>query len=451
MHKLILQAHRKYRFLILLGDLFIIIGTLSVVLYLDDKPGLFYWSISKLLVVFSIVPAVTVVVFYVLELYDLSISENSELIFFYICIGIGIVATFYSSLAYFLISLRPGKTNLILFLLITVIFTYAWRLLFQKLIKHKPQRLLFIGNEPIFNEISLIINDKYAKHYTVVEQWHRSNLTIARPDLLEFLTKNDVDLIVYSLRSELVRQIADDLITVNFRKQSIVDVCNFYQQLTYKCPLHFLDDFSLLVNANRELFMPAVASNIKRALDLACVLLLLPFAIPIFLVAALAIKLNSKGPVLFVQERLGQNEVPFQLYKLRTMIHNAELANGPQWSAEHDPRITRVGRILRKLRVDELPQLYNVLKGDMSVVGPRPIRRHFADILAREVPFYRLRFLVKPGLTGWGQVNHDYAGSNEGQAEKQQYDLFYLIHQSIWLDLFILFKTIKVMVWGKGT
>ena len=174
-------------------------------------------------------------------------------------------------------------------------------------------------------------------------------------------------------------------------------------------------------------------------------------ALPFLLISALAIKLDSAGPVFFIQERLGQNEVPFRLYKLRTMIHNAEQFTGPQWSTEDDPRITRVGRVLRKLRLDELPQLFNVLKGEMSVMGPRPIRKHFADVLAQEVPYYRLRFLAKPGLTGWAQVNYDYAGSKEGQSEKLQYDLFYLVHQSIWLDLYILFKTIKVMVWGKGT
>ena len=137
--------------------------------------------------------------------------------------------------------------------------------------------------------------------------------------------------------------------------------------------------------------------------------------------------------------------------KLRTMITEAEKDFGPRWATKNDPRITGVGRVLRKLRLDELPQIFNVLKGEMSVVGPRPIRHHFADLLAQEVPYYRLRFLVKPGLTGWAQVNGDYAGSMKGQAEKFQYDLFYLVHQSMLLDLFILFKTIRVMAGGSGT
>jgi lipopolysaccharide/colanic/teichoic acid biosynthesis glycosyltransferase len=184
--------------------------------------------------------------------------------------------------------------------------------------------------------------------------------------------------------------------------------------------------------------------------DLVICLMIMPVALLLIMVSALAIKLTSRGPVFFVQERLGKNEVPFQLIKLRTMVADAEKFTGPQWASANDPRITRVGRILRKLRFDEIPQIFNVMRGDMSVIGPRPIRHHFADLLAQEIPHYRLRFLVKPGLTGWAQVNHDYAGSKEGQQEKLQYEVFYLVHQSFLLDLFILIKTVKIMVWGKG-
>ncbi len=201
----------------------------------------------------------------------------------------------------------------------------------------------------------------------------------------------------------------------------------------------------------KKIFFPGPTENLKRSSDILFALIFLPLALPLLLISALAVKLNSRGPVFFIQERLGLNEVPFQLYKFRTMVNNAEALTGPKWSTADDPRITRVGRVLRKTRLDELPQLFNVLKGDMSVVGPRPIRKHFADILAQEVPYYRLRFLAKPGLTGWAQVSYDYAGSNEGQSKKLQYDLFYLVHQSMRLDLLILFKTIKTMVWGKGT
>jgi lipopolysaccharide/colanic/teichoic acid biosynthesis glycosyltransferase len=132
------------------------------------------------------------------------------------------------------------------------------------------------------------------------------------------------------------------------------------------------------------------------------------------------------------------------------MIENAESESGPIWSRENDPRITRVGRLLRKGRLDELPQLWNILKGDMSFVGPRPIREHFANQLAGQIPFYGLRFSVKPGLTGWAQVNYDYAGSEEGQMEKFQYELFYIQNMSLFLDLLALFKTVHKVFAGEG-
>jgi lipopolysaccharide/colanic/teichoic acid biosynthesis glycosyltransferase len=136
--------------------------------------------------------------------------------------------------------------------------------------------------------------------------------------------------------------------------------------------------------------------------------------------------------------------------KFRTMLDDAERETGPKWSSNKDPRVTKLGRILRKTRIDEIPQLISVLKGDMSIVGPRPIRKHFADILAKDIPFYRLRFLVRPGITGWAQVKHDYAGSKKGQIEKLQYDLFYVQNQSLFLDLYIILKTIQTVLFRYG-
>ena len=141
---------------------------------------------------------------------------------------------------------------------------------------------------------------------------------------------------------------------------------------------------------------------------------------------------------------------PFTCYKFRTMKMEAEKETGPIWSGKNDSRITRVGKILRTTRLDELPQLWNILKGDMSFVGSRPIRKYFADQLEKIIPFYDLRFSVKPGLTGWAQVNHSYSGSKEEQAEKFQYELFYIKNMSLFLDLFIIFKTIKTVFQRRG-
>jgi lipopolysaccharide/colanic/teichoic acid biosynthesis glycosyltransferase len=171
---------------------------------------------------------------------------------------------------------------------------------------------------------------------------------------------------------------------------------------------------------------------------------------PLFLLTALLIKLDSRGPVFFRQERLGEFERPFTLMKFRTMVDNAEQKTGPCWAKDNDPRFTRVGKFLRKTRLDEFPQFINVLKGDMSIVGPRPIRQHFAEIFARKFPFYRLRFKVKPGITGWAQVNMNYVNSDEDQYEKLEYEFYYLYHQSLFLDLFIILKTVQSVVRMKG-
>jgi lipopolysaccharide/colanic/teichoic acid biosynthesis glycosyltransferase len=195
--------------------------------------------------------------------------------------------------------------------------------------------------------------------------------------------------------------------------------------------------------------LPFLNGRLKRAMDILLVLLSTPLAAILLALAALAINLSSRGPVFFVQERLGRNGVPFPCYKLRTMVDGAEQGT-PQWATECDPRVTPVGRFLRQSRLDELPQLYNVWRGDMSFVGLRPIREHFAKILADKEPLYHLRFLARPGLTGWDQVHNGYPSTVAGQLRKFRFDLYYLQHASFWLDLVILGKTIMVILGRKG-
>jgi lipopolysaccharide/colanic/teichoic acid biosynthesis glycosyltransferase len=188
----------------------------------------------------------------------------------------------------------------------------------------------------------------------------------------------------------------------------------------------------------------------KRALDVGISCALCIFLAPLMLCVAAAVRLDSEGPALFVQERLGRRRVSFRCIKFRTMRHNAERGSGPVRSHVNDPRITRVGRFLRRSRLDELPQLLNVLKGDMSLVGPRPIRKCFADELAARMPLYDVRFLEKPGITGWAQIKFRYATSAEEEIEKLRFDFFYVQHRSFWLDLRILFETISVVLRMRG-
>jgi lipopolysaccharide/colanic/teichoic acid biosynthesis glycosyltransferase len=190
--------------------------------------------------------------------------------------------------------------------------------------------------------------------------------------------------------------------------------------------------------------------RIKRALDLSLASIGLLFLAPLLCLVALAIKLDSPGPVFLMQERLGRWRRAFPCLKFRTMCEDAERHTGPVWATADDPRITRVGRFLRKSRMDELPQLINVLRGEVSLVGTRPIHRHFAEQLADLVPFYDLRFLEKPGLTGWAQVKYRYSLSFTEQIEKFYFDYYYIRNRSVALDLYIMLLTAAVMVRMKG-
>lgn len=189
---------------------------------------------------------------------------------------------------------------------------------------------------------------------------------------------------------------------------------------------------------------------VKRALDLSLGLLGLVLSAPIMALAAIAIKWDSEGPVLYRQTRVGRRGKPFDVLKFRTMGADAETNGIPQWAEEDDPRVTRLGRFLRKYRVDELPQFVNVIRGQMSFVGPRPERPVFVEELRQIIPYYDERHTVRPGITGWAQVRYGYGGSTEEAMRKLEYDLFYLKNMSVWFDAAIVFETVKIVMFGRG-
>jgi lipopolysaccharide/colanic/teichoic acid biosynthesis glycosyltransferase len=189
----------------------------------------------------------------------------------------------------------------------------------------------------------------------------------------------------------------------------------------------------------------------KRLVELIPSFLMLVLFSPIILLTAVAIKLNSPGPILFSQERVGENGKLFTLFKFRSMRVDAEKETGPVWATENDPRVTRVGKIIRKLRIDELPQLWNVFKGDVSFVGPRPERPFFVEKLKKTIPYYNERFSVKPGVTGWAQICYPYGASEKDALEKLKYDLYYIKNMSIVMDLMVIFHTAKTVLLGRGS
>lgn len=194
----------------------------------------------------------------------------------------------------------------------------------------------------------------------------------------------------------------------------------------------------------------AVRAFVKRVFDIVCSSVMIVLAAPLMLLAAIAIRLESRGPVLYRQERVGLNGKSFDVVKFRSMRTDAEQDGKPRWATANDDRVTRVGNFIRKLRIDELPQLFTVLKGEMSLVGPRPERPYFVDELTREIPYYAVRHSVKPGVTGWAQVRYQYGATIEDSIEKLQYDLYYVKNHTLFLDLVVMFETVAVVLTGKG-
>ncbi len=228
----------------------------------------------------------------------------------------------------------------------------------------------------------------------------------------------------------------------------VTDIATFYEQNLGQIRLDAVSAGWLIFGDGFN--QGVIRSTIKRLFDILGAAVLLLISAPVMAVTAIVIKLESPGPVLYRQERVGLNGRPFHVVKFRSMRNDAEKDGVPRWATAGDSRVTRVGKIIRKLRIDELPQLYSVLKGDMSLVGPRPERAYFVEKLIQEIPFYAVRHSVKPGVTGWAQVRYQYGSSVEDTAEKLQYDLYYVKNHSLFLDLVVLFETVGVVLTGKG-
>lgn len=228
----------------------------------------------------------------------------------------------------------------------------------------------------------------------------------------------------------------------------VTDIATFYEQNLGQIRLDAVSAGWLIFGDGFN--QGFLRTSIKRLFDILGASVLILVSLPVMALGALAVRLESPGPILYRQERIGLNNRPFNVVKFRSMRTDAEKDGVPRWATAGDSRVTRVGKVIRKLRVDELPQLFSVLKGDMSLVGPRPERAFFVDKLVQEIPFYAVRHSVKPGVTGWAQVRFQYGSTVEDTAEKLQFDLYYVKNHSLFLDLVVLFETVGVVLTGKG-
>jgi sugar transferase (PEP-CTERM system associated) len=280
---------------------------------------------------------------------------------------------------------------------------------------------------------------------------NKSDLIKLDMPLVQYAEQNDVDEIVLAVDDRRQGGLpTTDLLDCKMSGIDILDMVSFFERWTGKIRLDILYPSWLYLS---EGFHESTFRNvIKRTSDILAVLLLLPVTIPLMILSITAIFIESKGrgSVFYKQTRIKQNNIPFQIYKFRSMEVDAEKAGTARRASKNDSRVTRVGSIMRALRLDELPQLINVLKGDMSFVGPRPERPEFVDELSEKLPYYAERHRVKPGLTGWAQIRYPYGCTDEDAKEKLQYDLYYVKNFSIYLDILILLQTAEVVMMGKG-
>jgi exopolysaccharide biosynthesis polyprenyl glycosylphosphotransferase len=269
-------------------------------------------------------------------------------------------------------------------------------------------------------------------------------------DLLNLVQQMGIHEIVVAIEGNLDDHLFQLLVDCQAHGVPVSWMPNLVEKLCRKIPIEYIDaSWALHAIQGRAIFS-RLQQYTKRVVDILLISLALPFLTLLLLPLAVAIRLDSSGPVFYRQTRSGRGGKPFSIFKFRTMYVDAEKDGRARWATKDDPRITRVGRFLRKSRLDELPQVLNVLLGDMSLIGPRPERPEFVAELQEVIPFYRTRLMVKPGLTGWAQINYDYGSTTEDALVKLQYDFYYICYWSLWMDLHILFRTLGVVFTLKG-
>ncbi len=267
--------------------------------------------------------------------------------------------------------------------------------------------------------------------------------------LMEIASQRGIDTAILAIPHVRSAELIKSLLKVRLTGITILEMPKVFEQLTRRIPVEHIHNEWLLFTDGFYLVSKQYIQKIKRLIDFGITAFLLPIILPIIAVSALAIRLDSPGPIFFKQDRVGKDNNIFTLWKLRTMKQNSE-ENGPVWAKKNDSRVTRVGKWLRLLRIDELPQLYNVLCAEMTFIGPRPERPIFVRDLEAQIPYYSFRHSIKPGITGWAQVNYPYGSSVKDAIHKLEYDLYYIKNMGFILDFRIILKTIGVVIIGQG-
>lgn len=396
--------------------------------------------------------------FYIFDFYNIRANFRSGRFAFSLA-GAFALTYLLAIFSFYLFPYQLGRGVFLISWALTGLFVYGSRLLYSAVADlSAPRRnVLILGGGPSMESVIPALKDDPEFRLEAImdkrilrDRFAGGSGRVGKGTLEEFVAEHGINDIVVSLDADDSVEIEQALVNCRMKGTNCYTLEAFYERIFEKLPVQILNDRWFVLSGGFGTLGNRFYKGLKRSFDFVGAGLLLLASLPLSLVIALSVKLTSKGPVFFTQFRLGEGKVPFRIIKFRTMVLNAE-AEGPQWAANQDHRVTWIGRFLRPARLDEIPQLVNVLKGEMSLIGPRPEREFFVTKLTETIPFYGLRFFVKPGLTGWAQVNYRYGLNEEDALEKLRYELYYIKNQSLALDARILLCTVRVVLTAKGT
>ncbi|HJX90662.1 MAG TPA: TIGR03013 family XrtA/PEP-CTERM system glycosyltransferase [Pyrinomonadaceae bacterium] len=399
--------------------------------------------------------------FYLFDLYDFVVMhDRRELVLRLIqALGLAWIALALAFYAY--PALMLGRSIALIALPLALGLMVGWRVSIHWFLGHPDfgERILIVGSGKLAVEVAREVLSRPDAGYRIIgfvgtdsELLGKSLINPRVIGLTEQLgsivKKEGIDRIVVAMGERRGQLPTDRLLELSLAGDvSIEEGASFYERITGRVSLNMIRPSWLIFSGRGR--QGRITTISRNAIHWLVALIGFTLSLPIMILTAILIKLESKGPVFYRQERVGKNGRTFVLMKFRSMNDDAE-RSGPVWASKGDDRTTRVGRIIRKVRIDEIPQFWNILRGEMSFVGPRPERPHFVSQLAEEIPYYEQRHLIAPGLTGWAQIKYPYGASIEDARQKLQYDLFYIKNYSLLLDAIIMFETIKIIIFGRG-